>query len=259
MGASRSRCSPQALESAFPEATGRMACKAGVGQSSWRCRQPAGPRSRPELPRGRTGDPRVGFALPFPGQSPSLVGRVALSARRDPCLRQSAPPFLPQPSTPADLTERPSSRAPTPSGLRCPSESETYRPPLREMYVRPLFMPLRVTAEVCPSCRPGNWEAQKCRSTCGVTTSGQSGRRFSAGGCSLIGRGARSQNHRFWASWTAKVWGTRRSTPARRPVALADRDRFGAASCVTENQRRPITREGASTVSGPDHGRFSQP
>jgi hypothetical protein len=37
-------------------------------------------------------------------------------------------------------------------------------------------MPLRVTAEVCPSCRPGNWEAQKCRSTCGVTTSGQSGR-----------------------------------------------------------------------------------
>src|SRR5271166_1102975 len=25
------------------------------------------------------------------------------------------------------------------------------------------------------------------------------------------------------------------------------------------NQRRPITREGASTVSGPDHGRFSQP
>src|SRR4029077_5830935 len=176
VGASRSRCSPQALESAFPEATGRMACKAGVGQSSWRCRQPAGPRSRPELPRERTGDPHVGFALPFHGQSPLLVGRVALSARRDPCLRQSAPPFLPQPSTPADLTERPSSRAPTPSGLRCPSESETYRPPLREMYVRPLFMPLRVTAEVCPSCRPGNWEAQKCRSTCGVTTSGQSGR-----------------------------------------------------------------------------------
>ena len=183
MGASRSRCSPQALESAFPEATGRMACKAGVGQSSWRCRQPAGPRSRPELPRGRTGDPRIGFALPFHGQSPLLVGRVALSARRDPCLRQSAPPFLPQPSTPADLTERPSSRAPTPSGLRCPSESETYRPRLREMYVRPLFMPLRVTAEVCPACRPGNWEAQKCRSTCGVTTSGQSGRcTFTLGG-----------------------------------------------------------------------------
>jgi hypothetical protein len=160
VGASRSRLSPRALESAFPEATGRMACKARVGQSSWPGRQPASPRSRPELPRGRTGDPRLGFALPFHGQSPLLVGRVALSARRDPCLRQFAPPFLPQPSTPADLTERPSSRAPTPSGLHCPSESETYRPPLREMYVRPLFMPLRVTAEVCPSCCLGNWEAQ---------------------------------------------------------------------------------------------------
>ena len=50
--------------------------------------------------RGRTDDPRVGFALPFPGQSHSLLGRVALSARGDPCSRQSSPPFHPQPSTP---------------------------------------------------------------------------------------------------------------------------------------------------------------
>src|SRR6201996_6085086 len=50
-----------------------MACKAGVGQSSWRCRQPAGPRSRPELPRGRTGDPWAGFALPFPRKSVTTV------------------------------------------------------------------------------------------------------------------------------------------------------------------------------------------